>query len=451
MSVVEPPAKKAKVEDSPAEAKEETISYHVEDEDAPDDSRPRISDIVAFHDQDTTLNVLAHTHAPMLTSISDGGMQYLLAGARANVGIATGRYTFEIKIMEALSVPMEHQSTVAPRHLLRVGVATQEADLIIGGSGSSHSICYDSEGYFHSESTKTKVSPARFVRGDVIAVVLNLNIIGVNAQTISIYRNNKLLCKPQSIPECLKGEHLYPAITYRNMGLVYNFDDAPLSPLPFSCRMWQDAAKKDSTIASATPAPQDGKYDVLLPIGLPNQGLFDWADLFLQKNPQYVEISDRAILRWADRSEIKRPKGYGPEARTSNDKPGMGFGIPMMDDLSIKKALHTFLPMMKRHCVIMELKDNLVRDSRRDVLAKWFAASCRRVAVVAVGTPSSDYTEHFQSLFLEDKQATVDMVHKQKMVEHQRKVAMKQKQKDLEKKKNGCRKVTSESRSKEKG
>lgn len=45
-------------------------------------------------------------------------------------------------------------------------------------------------------------------------------------------------------------------------------------------------------------------------MGLPEQGYFDWVDQFLQKNPGYVELSDRKII--APRPDLS--VGDGSEA-----------------------------------------------------------------------------------------------------------------------------------------
>merc|ERR1711988_1690565 len=105
-----------------------------------------------------------------------------------------------------------------------------------------------------------------------------------------------------------------------------NFGPNTLAPLPFKCRMLQDAAKDDVEVA-ASKAPKNGKYEVLFPIGMPDNGVFDWADDFLEKNPQYVELSKRKVIEWATKSGIWK-KGSN---KGSNDSPDMNFGIPLMD------------------------------------------------------------------------------------------------------------------------
>ncbi|CAL1135319.1 unnamed protein product [Cladocopium goreaui] len=64
---------------------------------------------------------------------------------------------------------------------------------------------------------------------------------------------------------------------------------------------------------------QDGKYEVIFPVAVPDEGTFDWLDEFLEKNPQYVELSDRAIIKWAEKSGISHSEQNS--WKNCNDKP----------------------------------------------------------------------------------------------------------------------------------
>eukprot|EP00441_Pelagodinium_beii_P017504 CAMPEP_0197667450 /NCGR_PEP_ID=MMETSP1338-20131121/66452_1 /TAXON_ID=43686 ORGANISM="Pelagodinium beii, Strain RCC1491" /NCGR_SAMPLE_ID=MMETSP1338 /ASSEMBLY_ACC=CAM_ASM_000754 /LENGTH=90 /DNA_ID=CAMNT_0043246689 /DNA_START=9 /DNA_END=278 /DNA_ORIENTATION=+ len=43
-----------------------------------------------FNTEDTTMNVMPTANGKLLMTLSDGGFQYLLAGARGNVGVKAG-------------------------------------------------------------------------------------------------------------------------------------------------------------------------------------------------------------------------------------------------------------------------------------------------------------------------------------------------------------------------
>lgn len=74
--------------------------------------------------------------------------------------------------------------------------------------------------------------------------------------------------------------------------------------------------------------PADGKYNVLFPVSLPDEGTFYWLDDFLEKNPNYTELSDRAFADWALKSGLHM-KGK----KESNDK----VGVHGMDDMAAMK------------------------------------------------------------------------------------------------------------------
>ena len=74
-----------------------------------------------------------------------------------------------------------------------------------------------------------------------------------------------------------------------------NFGPSPRAPLPFSCNMVAAAAVEDLEIPVVAKR-QDGKGELVLPVGLPDTGYFDWVDKFLTENPDFVELSDRQIL-----------------------------------------------------------------------------------------------------------------------------------------------------------
>ena len=57
-------------------------------------------------------------HCRLLMSLCDGGFQYLLASCRSSVGIKSGRYYIEIKVVENLNpsegvVLMHYQCNIA--------------------------------------------------------------------------------------------------------------------------------------------------------------------------------------------------------------------------------------------------------------------------------------------------------------------------------------------------
>lgn len=108
---------------------------------------PKVKDKATFYVEDTTMNVLSSKYNTLMP-LTDGGLQYLLAGARANLGVKTGRYMFEIRVLEVMA-PLEDPNARArvpqPRSQLRIGFASVKSNLFLGHS--EHAIGFDNEGF----------------------------------------------------------------------------------------------------------------------------------------------------------------------------------------------------------------------------------------------------------------------------------------------------------------
>eukprot|EP00932_Pfiesteria_piscicida_P009490 SRR837773.20227.p1 GENE.SRR837773.20227~~SRR837773.20227.p1 ORF type:complete len:586 (-),score=353.16 SRR837773.20227:289-1992(-) len=193
-----------------------------------------------------------------------------------------------------------------------------------------------------------------------------------------------------------------------------------------------DAAAADVQVKKAA-APAGGKYEVVFPVGLPSAGYFDWVDDFLDKNPDYVELSDRKIVEWAVKSGMYRPKGPGH----SNDKPDMKFGIPAMDDNSVARLLKHIAPVAKRNFVVPELKANLVAADRKKALARFSTPHFKKTAHVFVGEPSAEFKARVQDLILRDKKRKAEELARRKKAEEDRAKALAAKKKKAEEKKAG--------------
>jgi len=435
------------MEEAKEEAKEESKEEEPEtpkepekpkepEQDAAEDARPRLEKGAAgFRTADTTLNVMPVANGKLLMTLTEGGFQYLLSSARGNVGLKAGRYMFEVNIVENLN-PQETQGgngrAPIPRQLVRVGVALGGSSLFLADGPDS--VCFDSEGYFVHEKRRKKVSQ-KFVQAQTVAFLLNLDPATASANTVSLFRDGERVSEPQPLPEHMRGKALFPTVTYRNVTLKVNFGPAPQADLPFKCRMVAEAAKDDAEVV-ATVEPKDGKHEVLFPIGLPEQGFFDWVDAFLEKNPGYTELSDRKILEWAAKSGVWRPKPQGntggaPPA-TSNDKPDLKFGIPMMDDKSINRILGAVAATQGRSYILPELRGNLIEKERKEALAKFGGPEFRKCATVVMGEPTAEYKQRIQELLLADKRAKADAEKKKKAAEEERKRLLEEKRKKAE-------------------
>lgn len=345
--------------------------------------------------EDTTLNVLPAASGKHLMALGEGGFQYLLAGARGSVGLTGGRYMFEVMITENRNLADSRGGGAqgpAPKNYLRVGFATEESSLLLNGV----------ENFFFDGLGKG------FRQGQVVAVLLNLEAAGPNSNTISLFCDGKRVTDPKPLPESMKGKALYPAVTYRNAVLQVNFGPNPLRPLPFKCLTLQEAPASNATVKKAAATPKDGKHQVLVPVGLPDEGTFDWLDQFLAKNKGFVEVSDRALLDWAERSGCKNGGKGHLNKKSCNDKPEFTFGLQLLDNYSVQKVLATIAPLMPRNLVVMEVKQNLTVDGRKQVLTQFPSSNFKRVATVVVGDPPAEWKSWVQEDLLKEKKAKAE-------------------------------------------
>merc|ERR1719191_1284541 len=191
--------------------------------------------------------------------------------------------------------------------------------------------------------------------------------------------------------------------------------------------MVQGAAQSDVTV-TASKEPKDGKYEVVMPVAFPDEGTFDWLDTYLEKNPKYVELSDRKIQAWCKSSGLWAKGSPG-----SNDKPTGGYGIPGLDDYSVRKVINAIAPCVPRNYLIMEVKANLIAAERKECLKKFNYPCYKKVAHVVMGKPTEEYKTMVQSKILKEKQEKVLATWKAKKEAEARKKAAEKKAKELAK------------------
>jgi hypothetical protein len=384
-------AEKPKVPEKPKEL----------EEDAPADSRKKVQEnSVAWNMADCTLNVLPAFDGKVLTALNDNGFQYLLASVRSNTGIKAGRYMFEAKVME------EGHSQHGAKNVIQVGLSLAGSSLL----SDEDSIVFDNEGFLIQGKKRVRTNQ-KFAKASTVAIVVNLDAASANADTVSVFVNGVRRCQPQKLPEAWKGKALFPIVVYRNVTMQVNFGSQPAHKMPFACRLLSDAAKDDVEVAKA---PAGGQQELLLPVGMPEEGLFDWVDDFLVKNPAYTELSARKMLEWGVKSGLQR-RG----AKTSLDQPEMGFSIPALDNLSVLKLAKTIAPYHKGNYLIMEMKSNLVASDRKATLEKF--PGFKKKAAVMMGAPSAEYKSMVQSHLLDAKKKKVEAERKRKAAEAERK------------------------------
>jgi len=286
------------------------------------------------------------------------------------------------------------------------------------------------EGYFScGQRGANKVAMSKLTAGSVVSCLLNLDSGSECSNTISLFKDGRRLAPPQALPESLQGETLFPTLAFKCMTLQTNFGPEPMCDLPFKCHMVGAGSKTDLMFATAA-VPKE--CEALFPVSLPDEGSFDWLDMFLEKNPSYIEISDRAVRDWAEKSANWTKRGL--VVKSSNDKPEMCFNVRHLDDgFSVKKTLKAMAALQKRNYVVMEVKGNLIKEEREASMATFKENGYKVTAAVMVGTPPPEFKKKSLELLLKSKQEAIDTKHKADFFAEKKKWEFAKKQKEFEK------------------
>merc|ERR1712194_20661 len=139
-------------------------------------------------------------------------------------------------------------------------------------------------------------------------------------------------------------------------------------------------------------------------------------------------------MGWIVRSGVWKPRQGADRGWSSNDKPQFNFGLSLVDDQSIRRAIMAMAPSIPRHYVVMEVKQNLVAEDRKSNLQRFNLPHFKKTAKVMMGEPSKEYKDKVYAQMLEDKQTKSDRDWKQQKLEKERKKAIAKRQKELKEK-----------------
>merc|ERR1712217_206507 len=99
------------------------------------------------------------------------------------------------------------------------------------------------------------------------------------------------------------------------------------------------------------------------------------------------------------------------------------------------KSILAIAPLIPRHYVIMEVKQNLVAADRKELLKRFRQPHFKRVAKVVMGEPAADYKKKVHAQLLEEKQKKADADRNRKKAEQARRIELAKRKELLEKKK----------------
>merc|ERR1712050_727367 len=109
----------------------------------------------------------------------------------------------------------------------------------------------------------------------------------------------------------------------------------------------------------------------------------------------------------------------------------MSFGINNLDKKTIKQFLYAIASMQSRHFVVMEVRDNLVKEDRKETMGKFRLPNFKKVAQVMVGEPKEDFKPVLLKCLLKAKQEKANLEFKAKQIDKQKKKMQEMRQKQV--------------------
>merc|ERR1711920_899061 len=160
------------------------------------------------------------------------------------------------------------------------------------------------------------------------------------------------------------------------------------------------------------------------------EGTHRYLDLFYEKNPGYTELSIRALLTWAAKSNVPNTgdrvyRKHGDEMAETKIGP--------FDDGSVSRLIKTVAPLQKRNYVVFEVKNNLLEEERKALLNRFPSESFKKVAQVTLGDPDAAFVAKTHEELLRVKQRNADKVFRQEQAEKKKQKLMEKRKKDAEK------------------
>jgi len=155
-------------------------------------------------------------------------------------------------------------------------------------------------------------------------------------------------------------------------------------------------------------------------VGLPEQGLFDYVDRFLEENPDYTELSERMVKDWLLKSGLWV---HGGKSRGGScDKPSLNFGIQEVDNRSVLSfIMANVVQFSKRNFIVPQIHLNLQQEKRDELIQKFMVAHFDVTAHVIIGEPTVKHKEWVKNRIMADyeerKQKVLEMKAKKKAKE----------------------------------
>ncbi|KAL6282219.1 hypothetical protein ACE6H2_013148 [Prunus campanulata] len=276
---------------------------------------------VALNRADCALDFIIEGDELKGYALHEQGFAYCWSGARANVGIAGGKYCFGCKVVSLQSVDMED---TAPdrQNLCRLGIS--RGDEAVGNLGeTAYSFGYGGTGTF-SHGGKFSDYGEKFGLGDTI--VCSVNLEDKSMASIGFSKNGKWLGRATYFDFSALGlsvvdsperkmpwqSAVFPHVLLKNVAveLQFSVEDGLVAEEGF--KPWASALEDgNAVIGPLFSDPRD--CEVVMMVGLPGSGKTTWAENWVKEHPEkrYVLLGTNLVLDQMKVPGLLRRNNYG--------------------------------------------------------------------------------------------------------------------------------------------
>ncbi|XP_064394573.1 heterogeneous nuclear ribonucleoprotein U-like protein 1 isoform X2 [Halichondria panicea] len=236
--------------------------------------------------------------------LSEQGFARLWATTRGSSGVKGGRYYYEVKIEENVSV--ELPETEEHPHAIRVGWTLDDSK---GLGEDNHSFGFGSTGKKVVNNVFESYAES-YGPGDVIGCFLDLEN---SPATISFSKNSCDLSVAFTLEESLSGEAFFPCVSTKNVAFSINFGGDPWCEAEGVEGYALIQAAAEECRVSAPQAPKSvAECEVIMMVGLPASGKTTWAEKHCSKYPEkrYTILGTNLIMERMKVSGLSRKANY---------------------------------------------------------------------------------------------------------------------------------------------
>lgn len=317
---------------------------------------------------DASFNALCTDNS--MFSMQTDGFNQLFSGMRASVGVKSGRYYFEVKLMDqprqtrvgfsassgySNVIPDIDPESGLPENTVSNNLSTLCLD-------DTFSYAFDASGSVFRGGMKDKDANPKWSRTDIVGVLLN-----VEKKTLTLYLNGTKTPTGQvtQLPDSLFDDEgklkmaLYPTVVCKHSAIECNFSSKVWKDLPFKVRTVGDILAKDAVFSPKSSSSMDFTDDeeaentvkVMIPCG------FETANLitdYVGKEKDAIVLTQESLNKWAEKSGNYKRGNYSKYNIQCVDVPNSVFPVLLRGN---RKYVYSFSgynnmhPKGRRECL----------------------------------------------------------------------------------------------------